>query len=174
MVTIANQKSPWAKLGKNSQNPGTAELAIVTAGLNAPTYWNGIRWIFDTINPTATITVHAAEAIQIGRNLPNFPHGKPRMFHIWGLPTGAPPRHPWSPKLKALVTLTWTIKDDLGPRWNTMKHITVSQGLPWVPHPWFCHLHWACLAWDRHSHGHCLCSQVQMKDTLGFWRLNYV
>jgi hypothetical protein len=42
-VYIANQKSPWAKLGKNSQKPGTAELAIVTSGFNTPTYWNGIR-----------------------------------------------------------------------------------------------------------------------------------
>jgi hypothetical protein len=42
-VTITDQKSPWAKLGKNSQKPGTEESAIVAAGLNAPTYWNGIR-----------------------------------------------------------------------------------------------------------------------------------
>ncbi len=42
-VNIANQKSPWAKLGKNSQKPGTAESVIVTAGLNAPAYWNGFR-----------------------------------------------------------------------------------------------------------------------------------
>ena len=42
-VTIANQESPWAKLGKNSQKPGTTESAIVTAGVNAPAYQNGIR-----------------------------------------------------------------------------------------------------------------------------------
>jgi hypothetical protein len=42
-VTIANQRSPWAKLVKNSQIPRTADFAIVTAGLNAPAYWNGIR-----------------------------------------------------------------------------------------------------------------------------------
>jgi hypothetical protein len=42
-ITIANQKSPWAMLNKNSQKPGTAKSVIVTAGLNAPAYWNGIR-----------------------------------------------------------------------------------------------------------------------------------
>jgi hypothetical protein len=48
---------------------------------------------FDAINLAVTIIVRAAEAIQIGGNLPNFPHGKPEMFHICGLPIGAP-RHP--------------------------------------------------------------------------------
>jgi hypothetical protein len=32
-VTIPNQESPWVKLGKNSQKPGAAESAIVTAQL---------------------------------------------------------------------------------------------------------------------------------------------
>jgi hypothetical protein len=41
--TIANQKSPLAKLGKNSQKPVTAISTIVTEGFNAPAYWNGIR-----------------------------------------------------------------------------------------------------------------------------------
>jgi hypothetical protein len=70
---------------------------MVTAGLNAPTYWIGIRLIFEAINLPVTIIVSAAEAIQIGGNLPIFPHGKPGMFHICGLPKGAP-RHPRSPK----------------------------------------------------------------------------
>ncbi len=35
-VTIIDQKSLWVKLGKNSQKLGTAESAMVTAGLNAP------------------------------------------------------------------------------------------------------------------------------------------
>jgi hypothetical protein len=30
-------------LGENSQKPGTAESAIVSAGLNAPIYWNDTR-----------------------------------------------------------------------------------------------------------------------------------
>ena len=33
-----DQKSPWAKLGKNSQNRGTLKSAIKSAGLNAPAY----------------------------------------------------------------------------------------------------------------------------------------
>jgi hypothetical protein len=37
-LTIADQKSPWAKLSKNNQKPGTAESMIVTAELNAPAY----------------------------------------------------------------------------------------------------------------------------------------
>ncbi len=41
--TITDLKSPWMKLGKTSQKPEAAESAIVTAGLNAPAYWNGIR-----------------------------------------------------------------------------------------------------------------------------------
>jgi hypothetical protein len=66
-LTIANQKSPRAKLGENSQNPGTAELAIVSAGLNAPAYWNGIKLMFEAFNSTLTIILCTAEAIQIGR-----------------------------------------------------------------------------------------------------------
>jgi hypothetical protein len=31
-----------APIPQNSKKPGTAESAIVTAGLSAPTYWNGI------------------------------------------------------------------------------------------------------------------------------------
>ena len=42
-LTIPDQKSPWATLGKNSQNLGTAIPAIESAGLNAPAYWDGIK-----------------------------------------------------------------------------------------------------------------------------------
>ncbi len=85
----------------NSQKPGTAELAIVTEGLNAPAYLNGVRWIVDVINPTATITVRAAETIKIG--------GKPwwtrHVSHLW-----TPNRHaPLSPSItiiNSLVTYT--------------------------------------------------------------------
>ena len=68
-----DHKSPRAKLGENSQNPGTAELTIVSAGLNAPAYWNGIRLIFDTLYSALNIDLRAAEAIQIGRNYLTFP-----------------------------------------------------------------------------------------------------
>jgi hypothetical protein len=41
-VLTVDQKSPWAKLGKNSQKLGTAESARITAGFNTPAFWNGI------------------------------------------------------------------------------------------------------------------------------------
>ena len=62
---IRSPHGPWAKLGENSRKPGTAESAIVSAGLNAPIYWNDTRWSFDAIN--------SVEAIQIGRNCLPFP-----------------------------------------------------------------------------------------------------
>jgi hypothetical protein len=96
-VTIANPAVTGFWLFLPSFAHGDFWLAIVTTGLNAPAYWNGIRWIFEAINPAVTINVHAAEAIQIGGFLPNFPHGKHGMFHICGLPIGAP-RHPWLQK----------------------------------------------------------------------------
>ena len=67
-LTIPDQKSPWAKLGKNSQRPGTAIPAIDSAGLNAPAYWNGIWWIFDAVNNAVTIVFAQQEPSKIGRN----------------------------------------------------------------------------------------------------------
>ncbi len=67
-LTIPDQKSPWAKLGKNSQNPGTLKSAIKSAGLNAPAYWNGIQWIFDVVNNAVTVVFAQQESSKIGRN----------------------------------------------------------------------------------------------------------
>ncbi len=98
-VTIVNQKSPWAKLGKNSKITGTAESAIVKAGFNAPAYCNGIRWNFDAINPAVAIVVCVAEAIQIGGNCLTFtmvnpaaPGRKLDVSHLW-TPNRAPLDH---------------------------------------------------------------------------------
>ena len=98
-LTIPDQKSPRVKLGKNSQNPGTLKSAMKSAGLNAPAYWNGIRWIFDAFNNAVTIVFAQQEPSEIGGNCltiamvckPSRSLAKSRMFHdVCGLPIGAP------------------------------------------------------------------------------------
>ena len=89
-LTIPNQKSPCAKLGKNSQHPGTAKLAIDSAGLNAPASWNGIRWIFDAVNNAVIIVFAEQEPSKIGWNCltiamvnPVAPGGKLDVSRLW-------------------------------------------------------------------------------------------
>ena len=97
-LTIPDKQSPWAKLGKNSQNPGTVKSAIKSAGLTAPksagltapTYWNGIQLFFDAVNNTVTIVFAQQEPSEIGGNCltiamvnPAAPGGKLDVSHLW-------------------------------------------------------------------------------------------
>ena len=131
-LTIPGQKSPWAKLGKNSQNLGTLKSAIKSAGLNAPAYWNGIRWIFDAVNNAVTIVFAQQEPSKIGRNCltnaivhPAAPGGKSDVSRLW-----TPNRRT---KIKSPHHLKFRLWFDMQ-KWPHMGSSFISIGSGWPSH----------------------------------------
>ena len=73
-LSIADFTVPGFWLFLPSFAHGDCLSGIVSAGLNTPAYWDGIKWIFDAVNSAVTIVLAQRKPSQSAEISPNFPH----------------------------------------------------------------------------------------------------